>query len=108
MQKDEQIQNIVRELADDHMKNGGDNAALVLTAIDNRMSASVVGKENDLIMLVAKAIAEAPDLAKVFEAGIAAAPLVELLFSKGQSTETCECATCVERRRQKATNPNVN
>lgn len=108
MKKDEQIQTIVREIANDAIENKNTNAAVVFTQVDKRVSVSVAGTQADLVMLIAKAVSEAGTQAEVLEAGLLAAPLAGILFGKGKNVEVCDCPDCTADRAAKAKNTVVN
>lgn len=103
MEKDIQIQNIVRELSSEK-----DTAAMAFTDIDGRIGIAVAGTPSDLTMLIAKAVSKNPKLGEFIEASLQAAPLVGILFGTGESTATCDCPKCTAMRAEKATDPSVN
>lgn len=107
----EDLQEMVREIATEIKATKSHDAVLAISDVDGVTGFSVTGQPQDLVLLVAKLIIEKPEMVNVFKEALDCYPLVAVMYGReaGYSAQDiCDCANCVERRRQAAANPNVN
>lgn len=105
--KDLKLQELAHEICEE-VKAAKEGGVLAVSYLDKRLAVSMGGDAGEMVLMLARAINNAPELADVLIGALKAAPLLDILEQNGRSSATCDCPRCTAERAAKKSNPNVN